>query len=84
MHPGAMKAIASPDTVIKVHVQEFNDDGTAHATVVKILKIAHTSGRLINFAKIDSLPVGRDRDHEASYFFLSPEVITKLHVNLFE
>mgnify|MGYP000006915778 FL=1 len=84
MHPGAMKAIASPDTVIKVHVQEFNDDGTAHATVVKTLKIAHTSGRLINFAKIDSLPVGRDRDHEASYFFLSPEVITKLHVNLFE
>ncbi len=84
MHPNAMKAIETPDTVIKIHVKQFNDAGTETGTAVKTLRIAHTTGGLIYFAKIDSLPVGRDREHEASYFYLSPEVISKLYVNLFE
>lgn len=84
MHPAAMKALESPDTVVRIHVKRFNDEGMEIAPAVKTLKLAHTPGGLIYFAKVDTQPAGKDRDHEASYFNLSPEAVTKLYVDLFE
>ena len=83
-HTTAMKAVESADTTIKIHVKQFDDEGMETEPAIKTLRIAHTGGGLIYFAKVDTVPVGRNAQHESSYFYLSPEIISKLYVNLFE
>lgn len=84
MHASAMEAMKSPDTIIQIHVKQVNDEGFETEPAIKTLRIAHTKGGYIYFAKVDTQPAGNNRDHESSYFYLSPDVISKLYVDLFE
>lgn len=83
-HPLATKALQSPDTIIRIRVKQIDDQGNQTTPITKTLKIAHTRGKLIYFAKIDTTPAGPDSEGEASYFLLDPETVTKLYVNLFK
>jgi len=83
-HPLATKAIQSPDTIIRIRIRQIDDEGNDAPSITKTLKIAHTRGKLIYFAKVDTTPTEPDSAGEASYFLLDPETITKLYVNLFE
>ena len=83
-HTDAIQAIQAPDTVIKIHVTQVNNEGIEIEPVIKTLRIAHTPGGLIYFAKVDTLPVGQNKELKSSYFFLSPKTIPKLYVDLFD
>ena len=80
----AAKALDTPDTVIRIHLNRFADDSTELPPIVKTLKIAHTPGKLIYFAKIDNLPVTPENEGEERFFLLSPDDVNKLYVHLFE
>lgn len=80
----AIKALQTPDTVIKIRIKQVDDEGNDASPIIKTLKIAHTAGNLITFAKVDTIPKGADAEGEASYFLLDPETVSKLKVNLFE
>jgi len=84
IHPQASEALKTPDTVIRVHVKRVADDGTDLPPMIKTLKIAHTPGNYIYFAKVQTLPASPEHDGEESYFLLSPDSIKKLYVELFE
>ena len=83
-HPLAIKALKSPDTIIRIRIKQIDDNGNDAPSITKVLKIAHTPGKLIYFAKVDTIPNGSNSEDEESYFLLAPETITKLYVNLFE
>ena len=84
VHPQAAKALRSPDTIIRIRIKQIDDEGNDADPITKTLRIAHTSGKLIYFAKVDTEPKGPDSEREHSYFLLDPETITKLYVHLFE
>ncbi|BDS08929.1 hypothetical protein NT6N_39690 [Oceaniferula spumae] len=84
VHLQANQAMQTPDTIIRVHVQRVADDGTTLPPVIKTLKIAHTPGNFIYFAKIDTVPYSLENEGEENYFLLNPETIKKLYVDLFE
>ncbi len=84
MHKQATAALKDPDTVISVTIGRVNNQGQNLLPIVKTLKIAHTQGKLIYFAKVDTVPKGPETENEYSYFLLNPETIQKLYVDLFE
>ncbi|MCP5536438.1 MAG: DUF4340 domain-containing protein [Akkermansiaceae bacterium] len=84
MHPQAMKALEQPDTIISVTIRRVNDQGQDLLPIIKTLRITHTPGGLIHFAKIDTLPSGADNDDDTSYFLLDPQTVKNLQVDLFE
>jgi len=84
MHPQAAKALQSPDTIIRIRIKRIDDEGNDAEPITKTLRIAHTPGKLIYFAKVDTTPEGPESEREQSYFLLDPETITKLYVHLFE
>lgn len=84
VHPQAMKTLENPDIIISVSIRRISDEGEDMQPVIKTLKIAHTPGGFIHFAKIDTLPKNLQTEDESSYFLLEPEIIQKLGIDLFE
>lgn len=83
-HQQAIKAMQTPDTVIRIRVKQIDDNGNDAPAITKTLSIAHTPGKLIYFAKVHTTPAGPNPEDESSYFLIDPETIAKLYVNLFE
>lgn len=83
-HLQANKALKDPDTIITIKIKRVDDAGNDAPPITKTLRIAHTPGNLIYFAKVDTSPRGPDSEGEESYFLIDPETISKLYVNLFE
>ena len=83
-HPQAVNALKTPDTIIRIHIQRVDDNGLDAQPITKTLKIAHTKGNLIYFAKVETTPKGSESEGEESYFLLNAEMIQKLYVKLFE
>lgn len=84
VHPQAVNALKEPDTIIRIQIQRVDDNGLDAPLITKTLKIAHTAGNLIYFAKVETTPKGPDSQGEESYFLLDSETIQKLYVKLFE
>ena len=84
MHPQAMKALENPDIIISMNMHRTDKNGQDMPPILKTLRIAHTPGGFINFAKVDTLPPSPDTGDESSYFLLSPETVESLSNNLFE
>jgi hypothetical protein len=84
VHPQAANALKTPDTIIRIHIQRVDDNGLDAPPITKTLKIAHTKGNLIYFAKVETTPKGPESEGEESYFLLNSEMIQKLYVKLFE
>jgi len=84
MYPQGMAALKTPDTSISVTIAQVDNEGNDAPPIVKTLKIAHTLGRIIFFAKVDTVPRGPYSDGEDSYFLLDVETVRQIYVNLFE
>ena len=84
VHAQAVQAMKTPHTTISVHVKRVADDGSDLPPIIKTLSIAHTPGKFIYFAKIDTTPAGPETEGEENFFLLSPETVKLLYVDLFE
>ncbi len=84
MHPQAMKALQKPDMTVSVTINRVDDQGRDLTPTIKTLRIKHTPGRLIYFAKIDTTPRTPDSEDEQSYFLLNPTAVKQLTVDLFK
>jgi len=84
MYQQGMAALKEPDTSISVTIAQVDDEGNDMPPIVKTLKIAHTAGRIIFFAKVDTVPRGPYSDGEDSYFLLDVETVRQIYVDLFK
>jgi len=82
--PQAVKALQSPDSIIRIRIQRTDDEGNDLPPLTKTLKIASTAGGLIYFAKVETDPASAANEGEENYFLLSPETVGQLNVELFE